>query len=198
MKHAKENSIAKRLVTAVTLVAAVIALTAGGTFAYFSASETAHNVITSGGVDIELLEWADEARGEGDEFTGAEGVMPGERVTKIVEVKNTGANNAWVRVQVVTSFESEGGASELDDSVIDIDFDNENWTEGENGWWYCNAELEPGKTTAPLFKHVKFEGDDMGNAYQGGTAFVIVQAQAVQVANNGSMVFEAAGWPSSN
>ena len=195
MKHAKENSIAKRFVTVVTLVAAVIALTAGGTLAYFSASKTAHNVITSGGVNIELLEWADEARGEGDEFAGAEGVMPGEKVTKIVEVKNTGANNAWVRVQVVTSFESEGGASELDDSVIGIDFDKENWTEGEGGWWYCNAELEPGKTTPPLFEHVKFEGADMGNAYQGGTAFVTVQAQAVQVANNGSSVLEAAGWP---
>ena len=198
MKHAKENPVARRLVTAVTAIAAVIALTAGGTLAYFSASETAHNVITSGGVNIELLEWADEAGTK--EFADVEGVMPGEKVTKVVEVENSGANSAWVRIKVVKSFESEGGASELDDSVIEIDFDRENWTEGEGGWWYCNAELEPGETTAPLFKHVEFSGSDMGDAYQGGTAFVTVQAQAVQAANNPITdaelgVASVKGWP---
>ena len=42
-------------------------------------------VITTGNVDIELNEWADEARTQ--PFQDKTGVMPGTKVTKIVEVK---------------------------------------------------------------------------------------------------------------
>ena len=189
MKHAKENPVAKRLVTAVTVIAAVIALTAGGTLAYFSTSERAHNVITSGGVDIKLLEWADKDRGEGDEFANVEGVMPGEKVTKIVEVKNTGASGAWVRIHIGADFTNAA----LDPSVLGIKT-LDGWTKGEDGWWYYDQKLAAGDTTTPLFEEVVFAGD-MGNAYQGGTAVVSVYAQAVQSDNNGDSALNAAGWP---
>ena len=46
----------------------------------------------------------------------------------------------------------------------------------------------------PLFTTVTFDAA-MGNAYQNSTATVSVRADAVQTANNGAAVLEAAGWP---
>ena len=187
MKHAKENPVAKRLVTAVTVIAAVIALTSGGTLAYFSASETAHNVITSGGVDVELHEWADEDRTK--KFEDVTGVMPGDAVTKIVEVENTGASSAWVRIWIGADFTNEA----LDPGVLGIDT-LDDWSQGADGWWYYGQKLAAGDTTTPLFEKVTF-ASGMGNAYQGGEAVVSVYVQAVQSDNNGGSALEADGWP---
>ena len=197
MKHAKtkERRLAERAVTAVTVIAACVALCAGGTLAYFSASETAHNVITTGGVGIELCEWADLERTA--PFEDVDGVMPGESVVKVVEVANDGQAPVWVRVKVDAALElADGTAAEAAaiERVVAIDFDDERWTE-KDGWWYCNEVLPAGGTTTPLFEHVAFAGSEMGNAYQSATLTVDVAAQAVQSDNNGATALEAAGWP---
>ena len=54
--------------------------------------------------------------------------------------------------------------------------------------------LKAGEVTAPIFTKVTFDAN-MGNAYQNATATVDVTAQAVQAANNGKTITEAAGWP---
>lgn len=178
----------KKKLLSLALMTVFVSLMALGTAAYFNAEGRATNVITTGNVKVELLEWADDAKTE--KFKDVTGVMPGASVTKIVEVKNTGVGAAWVRVQVTKAINME----DPDLSLIVIDFDEESWTQGEDGWWYCNAPLEAGGTTAPLFKHVSFEGK-MNNDYQNRTTTVTVQVQAVQTANNGKTVFEAKGWP---
>ena len=43
-------------IIALSTVLACLAIVASGTLAYFTAQETAHNVITSGGVAIQLIE----------------------------------------------------------------------------------------------------------------------------------------------
>lgn len=85
----------KRKLLIVSVLAILVAVTAAGTLAYFTDTGTAHNVITTGNVKIELKEWADEACEE--PFKDKTGVMPGTKVTKIVEVKNTGTGAAFVR-----------------------------------------------------------------------------------------------------
>ena len=52
----------------------------------------------------------------------------------------------------------------------------------------------PVKPRPPLFTTVTF-APEMGNEYQNSTAHIDVKADAVQVANNGDAVLEAAGWP---
>ena len=197
MKHAKmkERRLAERAVTAVTVAAACVALCAGGTLAYFSAEEHAHNVITTGGVGIELVEWGDLERTQ--PFEDAEGVMPGESVVKVVEVENTGQAPVWVRVKADVAVELAEGAQAPEGDptdVVAIDFGTEKWTE-KDGWWHYNEILPAGETTSPLFQHVTFDGPGMGNAYQGCEVTVDVLAQAVQSDNNGATALEAAGWP---
>ena len=176
---------------ALALLAAGAACLALGTAAFFSAETTAHNVITTGGVEIELREWADEARET--PFEDVTGVLPGAEITKIAEIENTGASEAWVRVGVTKSIRLAGGGK-ADLSLVSLDINTADWTLGEDGFYYYNTALKPGEVTAPLFTAVTF-ADEMGNEYQNATAAVDVAAQAVQTANNGASALDAAGWP---
>ena len=88
----------KRKFLILSVLAILIAILAANTLAYFTADTKAHNVITSGGVDIVLNEWANEDRTE--PFEDRTGIMPGTEVTKIVEISNTGTAPVWVRAQV--------------------------------------------------------------------------------------------------
>lgn len=190
----------------ILLAAAVmicLAVDASGTLAYFTSENTAHNVITSGGVNIEVVEKTQGKDGVLVDFPkeGVRGVMPGSDVSKIVSVKNTGESEAWIRVQVESVIKAADGA--------DLPLTIENvgpvmtytvgggWSLGEDGYYYYAKPVAAGETTGILFDTVKF-APEMGNAYQNCTANIEISAQAVQTANNGKTVLEAKGWPAGN
>ena len=181
----------KRKLLLLSVLAICVATLAAGTLAYFSADGTARNVITTGNVDIELNEWADEARTQ--PFQDKTGVMPGTKVTKIVEVKNTGTGAAFLRLYVEKNV--YGADQERKDSeLVSLNFNDTDWTYSDDYYYYKRA-LEPGKTTEPLFTTVTFD-PLMGNEYQNASAHVKVIAYAVQSANNGDSPQAAKGWPS--
>lgn len=185
----------KRRLLAGAVIVMCLSLLAYGTLAYFTAEDTAHNVITSGGIGIELQEWADEDKTLPFPEDGVSGVMPGTAVTKIVEVKNTGASAAYIRVRVEKEILlTEGVEGEADPGLMIIDFDETCWEKGEDGFYYYKQALKPGAVTEPLFASVSFD-TAMGNIYQNSTARVDVTAYAVQTANNGSSALDAKGWP---
>jgi len=170
--------------------------------AYFSGEAHVTNVITTGTVNVELVETKDD----GTPWEDVDGVVAGEVVDKHVWVENTGTAPAWVRVQVITSAVSADGSQELSDTVIEKDFnlspaqegDTAYWVPGEGGWYYYSEPLAPGAATEKLFQNVTFD-TAMGNAYQGAVIHVDVTAQAVQSKNNpipdGGDVTDLAGWP---
>lgn len=182
-------------IVALCTVLACLSIVASGTLAYFTASETAHNVITSGGVAIQLHEFSERGNEELVPWQDVDGVMPGAEISKIVTVENTGASDAWVRVKVdktIILADGEKGNPE----VMKLDIKDAFWTE-QDGYYYYNDPLAPGETTPPLFTTVKF-APEMGNEYQGSKAEIDVKADAVQVANNpveGNNVLDAQGWP---
>ena len=183
----------KRKIFLLSVVAICLAIAAVGTLAYFNAEDTAHNVITSGSVRIRLDEWADADRTQ--PFEDRTGVMPGTAATKIVEVANTGKSPAWVRASVAVSVTGADGETTLPSAPVELDFNTRDWTDGGDGFYYYNAPLAPGETTAPLFTQVFFH-DAMGNEYQNSSAKIDVNAEAVQTAHNGETAQEAQGWPS--
>lgn len=192
----------KRKLLILSVLVICVATLAAGTLAYFNAEDTAHNVITSGGVGIQLI----EKTKSGDTLVdfpedGLSGILPGTSASKIVSVENTGFADAWIRVKVeMTITGSDGKALPLEiggaDSVIPvITFTpGESWTLGEDGYYYYNAAVASGKSTETLFEEVYFAAQ-MGNEYQNCTANLVVTAQAVQTANNGDSALTAAGWP---
>ena len=180
----------KRKLLILSVLVICVATLAAGTLAYFTSEGTAHNVITTGGVDITLQEWADE--GKTKLFEDLTGIMPGMSVTKIAEIKNTGASEAWVRVKVEKNIRL-AGEGEVNPDLVELALDTANWTE-KDGYYYYNKALKPGEVTAPVFSAVTFNAS-MGNEYQNATATVDVYAQAVQTANNGETALNAQGWP---
>lgn len=184
----------KKKILLVAAMIACFAIAASGTLAYFTTEDTAHNVITSGGVNIELVEKTKGEDGTEVDFPpeGVTGVMPGASVSKIVSVKNTGENEAWIRVQVEAKITSADG-KELPVDVMNFEI-GENWHMDFDRCFYYEKPVAAGESTDILFDTVTF-APEMGNEYQGCTANIEIKAQAVQTANNGSTVMEAAGWP---
>ena len=193
----KKLSWKQKLLT-LSAVIIVVALSAYGSVAYFTAEDTARNVITAGKLKIELQEKMLTSDGEKTvPFEDRLGVMPGSEVSKIVEVKNTGGQDAWVRVSVNKAIElAEGVEDEVDLSLISFDLNTDYWTE-KDGFYYYTAKLAPGHTTEPLFTAVTF-AKTMSNQYQNSKAILTVNAYATQTVHNGNTALEAAGWPETN
>jgi hypothetical protein len=83
----------------------------GGTSAFFTASERTHNIITTSGVSIELIEDTEETGVDGRPipFTNIEDAMPGDRISKIPKIKNIDETDIYVRMKVTASVELETG-----------------------------------------------------------------------------------------
>lgn len=185
----------KRKILCLSVIAIMLAILAAGTIAYFTADGRARNVITTGSVEIELKEWADDNKTE--PFKDLEGVMPNTTVTKIAEIKNIGKSDAWIRVKIQKSIELKYEGNP-DTDLVELNLNDTDWiTDGE--YYYYKNALKPGETTTPIFTSVTFKAA-MGNEYQGAKATVDIYAQAVQTANNPATdgdVKTVKGWPAS-
>lgn len=188
----------KKKILYIAVILICFAIVAGGTVAYFTAEDTARNVISSGGVGVTIVEQR-LVNGQLQPYPDRTvKIMPATTVSKIVSVQST-EQAAWIRMKyAIAVYDQQGQRMEITNAelaqVIEITPDRTNWT--RNGaWWYCNAPAAAGEMTAPLFETISFSGPNMGNEYQGCTAEITITAQAVQQANNGETVMEAAGWP---
>lgn len=183
----------KRKLFSIAVITICLSIAGTGTLAYFTDSTTAHNVITTGGVDIEIVETRIGANGETEPFVNnITGVMPGESVSKIVCIENCD-EPAWIRVMVNISGQFADGTAMWGSQLwpINLDFDQTSWTYcEEDNYWYYKEIVGTDKTTAPLFQNVKFD-EAMPNEYQDCTVYIDVKAQAVQAANNKDGI-----WPS--
>ena len=188
----------KKRIFALAVVLTCLSILASTTLAYFTDIGTARNVITSGGIGIQVIE---------QQLVGGTlqpwpetpvPVMPGTAVSKIASAKNL-EQPAWIRMNyTVTVYDAAGKtmdvpADELAEVIV-IDANDTAWTQ-KDGWWYYKTAVNTGETTAPLFEEVVFSGPYMDNKYQLSTVVIDVNAQAVQKANNGATVWEAKGWP---
>ena len=183
----------KKKILIVSLVVIVVAILATTSLAYFTDGVAVHNIITTNHVDVELVEKHLTPEGDLVDFPeeGIEGVMPGDVVSKIVSVKNEGAE-AWIRIGVELKVEDSQG-KELSIEPVTFDVDETKWTY-KDGYYYYLKPVATGASTDVLFDEVNFAAL-MGNEYQSGRVELNVFAQGVQTANNGATVLEAAGWP---
>lgn len=188
----RKNAIKKRIGLIATIVCC-IAILASGTVAYFTAQETAYNVITTGALAMRLVE--EGADGKPFPKEGITGVLPNMEVTKKVYVENTGDVDMYVRIALDTNVESmQEGVEKLPfDDHISLNINKTDWTE-KDGYYYYNRVLKPGEATEPLFTTVSFDAK-MGNEYMNARVRIDVDAQAVQSKNNTDSPLTAAGWP---
>lgn len=187
------RSHAKKKIAALALIAICAAIATHSTLAYMSYEGKAQNVITAGSIKIDLKESSLKG-GVSVPFEDVVDVMPGEDVSKIVEVENVGSSPAWIRIKLDKNFtltEDKDGTPDPD--LVELDIDTENWTE-KDGFYYYNNPLAPGEKTKPLFTKVTFS-HEISNLYQYSKMTVAVTAQATQQKNNGNTAADALGWP---
>ena len=187
----------KKKIAAVAVILSLVSIAAMGTMAYFTDSAVAHNVITSGNIDIELI---DKTLKDNVEIkfpeNGLSSVMPGMTKDKIVRVQNEeNSQDAWVRVLVHTEIIGKDGENLTTtpdgETVIIINYLNpdKKWEHQtmridgvEYDCWFYSEPLKAGEATPNLFETVTFSGV-MDNDYQGCTVNIDVLAQAVQADN---------------
>lgn len=187
----------KRKLLLIAVIILVLAVAAGGSIAFFTAEDTAHNVITTGSVDISVVETMLDGT-ERKDFPpeGITGVLPGMTVSKIVQIRNTGGAEAWIRVRVGVSARN-AAQEDLNTDVVRFSVEDP-WIDGGDGYYYYTKAVPAEGDTDILFREVRFD-PNMGNEYQNSTVYVTVEAEAVQTANNpipaGGTVRDVAGWP---
>lgn len=207
-------SMRKKLIAAMTVLILALSVGAYGTLAYLTTQETAHNVITTGNVAIELL---DKTAKEGESITGFDEVrqlenftaaypdgmpiMPGSEASKIVAVlKRETSAPCWVRVRLGQDLKDADGnsvkAEIMKDGDVEFVLDTENWVERDGWYYYKEALTNENSQTLPLLTEVKFSISGIDNSYIGTTYSIDVYAQAVQSENNDAEgVLGAQGWP---
>ena len=128
----------KKQILACAIIVSCLSLSAYGTIAYFTADAIATNVITSGNIKIDLKETAiPEDGGDPVPFEDRIGVMPGNEISKIVQVENTGSQAAYIRVSVDKEILlKDETAGEPDLSLISWNFNEENWEEKDGFYYY--------------------------------------------------------------
>lgn len=201
----------KKKIAIVAAVVAIASLAAYGTLAAFTAEETAHNIITAGSVQIELLDKTqtdpdvaavEEMPNFNAIYPDGMPVMPGADASKVVAVKKTDDSAAcWVRVQLTPDIQWSAEVTDPmsnPNEVVTMDLNlgdaADQWTRGEDGWYYYNSALtDDAPLTASLFTKVHFDGPAMGNDYQNSVFTVTVDAEAIQMAHTGDSAQEAFG-----
>ena len=186
-----KSGMKKRMLTA-ALALCCLAVLATGTLAYFTAEETAQNVITMGSLKMKLVE-LDE---KGEPWEDVENIVPGMEVTKKAYVENNGSVDFYTRVKIEKRFlpAQTDELPKLDTGLVELDL-GEDWERDEDGfYYYYKKPVAPGEKTEPLFTTVTFS-TEMGNEYQNVKVIIDLDAQAVQSRNNGERALEATGWP---
>lgn len=118
----------KKKILTVALVVALLAMMVGGTLAYFTADDEVTNTFTVGSVKIEIYE--NDVATEDDVIPFDDPLMPIVKtsnpsddvsyIDKVVKVKNTGANAAYIRTHIAIPTQLVG--------YLYLDLDETGWT----------------------------------------------------------------------
>lgn len=187
----------KKKIFAAAVIIICLSIMASATLAYYTAEDTAHNVITTDQVTVVIEEWQEGADGQWTAYPDEPiTVLPATTVSKIVTVKNVHADS-YIRAKFDIQLYKDGQPVDYPTDVITVEVDTERWGRktGDGTWYYYTDALEAGDITVPFITAVVFDGPGMTNEYQNCTVEIIVTAQAVQTANNGNSALEALGWP---
>lgn len=187
----------KKKILYLALFVLCLSVLSGGTIAYFTASDSAKNVITTGGVDVTVVQRCMVDDQLQPYISQPIQVMPGAVVSNIVTVESKEAK-AWVRMNYnVTIKDADGQLVEVSsdelEKMIVIKKDSESWT-FKDGWWYYNEAVGAGEGTKPLFETIEFSATEIDNRYQRCSVEIDINAEAVQFANNGDSAVTAVGW----
>ncbi len=161
--------------------------------AFSSGTGTADNIISFGRLKIEIMNHTVDENGEEVSVTTEEEKLTGNKVSRIVKIKNVCRHPMYVRVKIEFKGEDNQGKFPAEEYVSFEDPSGE-WLK-QDGWYYYRERLEPEQETGNLLEELYFDLDRLMTDHAGRKIDFSVSAQAVQSENNGMTAETAGGWP---
>lgn len=187
----------KKLALSIAAAAMVGTLAVGGTLAWFTDTETATNVVTTGKVDVAILEKGAgdsvfEVVKEGETGVTINNAVPGGTYDKDAMIKNVGVNPAWVRAKIEV-YEVNGEnetLADLPEGAVTFVGTHTDWvknTEDSTDEYFYYSKIltteTPSNETELLMSGVELDGKLLDNKYVGKNYKIKIFAEAVQSDN---------------
>ncbi|MDK0642582.1 SipW-dependent biofilm matrix protein BsaA [Clostridium perfringens] len=176
-------------------IAGVLAVgSIGGSLAWFTSSDSITNPFSTASTDNPSNPNSGIKINEKFNKEEADNTLPGDKVTKQVNVSNKATYDQLIRVKIKKVWKDAKGneKSDLDTKNINLNFENNltdsnkpeegKWIEGSDGYYYYNAIVNPDGQTANLLESVTLS-KDITNEFKGLNFDVVVASEGVQAAN---------------
>ncbi|EOU1139790.1 SipW-dependent biofilm matrix protein BsaA [Clostridium perfringens] len=176
-------------------IAGVLAVgSIGGSLAWFTSSDSITNPFSTASTDNPSDPNSGIKIHEDFNKEDADNTLPGDTVTKQVNVINKATYDQLIRVKIKKVWKDAKGEekSDLDTKNIILNFENNltdsnkpeegKWIEGSDGYYYYNGIVNPKGQTANLLESVTLSKDTT-NEFKGLKFDVVVDSEGVQAAN---------------
>ncbi|MFG5867586.1 SipW-dependent biofilm matrix protein BsaA [Clostridium perfringens] len=176
-------------------IAGVLAVgSIGGSLAWFTSSDSVTNPFSTASTDNPSDPNSGIKIHEDFNKEEADNTLPGDNVTKQVNVSNKATYDQLIRVKIKKVWKDAKGEekSDLDTKNIILNFENNltdsnkpeegKWIEGSDGYYYYNGIVNPDGQTANLLESVTLSKDTT-NEFKGLKFDVVVDSEGVQAAN---------------
>ena len=176
-------------------IAGVLAVgSIGGSLAWFTSSDSVTNPFSTASTDNPSDPNSGIKIHEDFNKEDADNTLPGDTVTKQVNVINKSTYDQLIRVKIKKVWKDAKGEekSDLDTKNINLNFENNltdsnkpeegKWIEGSDGYYYYNGIVNPDGQTANLLESVTLSKDTT-NEFKGLKFDVVVDSEGVQAAN---------------
>ena len=176
-------------------IAGVLAVgSIGGSLAWFTSSDSITNPFSTASTDNPSDPNSGIKINETFNKEEADNTLPGDKVTKQVNVSNKATYDQLIRVKIKKVWKDAKGneKSDLDTKNINLNFEKNltdsnkpeegKWIEGSDGYYYYNGIVNPDGQTANLLESVTLSKDTT-NEFKGLKFDVIVDSEGVQAAN---------------
>ena len=176
-------------------IAGVLAVgSIGGSLAWFTSSDSITNPFSTASTDNPSNPNSGIKINEKFNKEEADNTLPGDTVTKQVNVINKATYDQLIRVKIKKVWKDAKGneKSDLDTKNIILNFEKNltdsnkpeegKWIEGSDGYYYYNGIVNPKGQTANLLESVTLS-KDITNEFKGLNFDVVVDSEGVQAAN---------------
>ncbi|EOU1108071.1 hypothetical protein AB8J26_002423 [Clostridium perfringens] len=176
-------------------IAGVLAVgSIGGSLAWFTSSDSVTNPFSTASTDNPSNPNSGIKINEKFNKEEADNTLPGDNVTKQVNVSNKATYDQLIRVKIKKVWKDAKGEEkpDLDTKNINLNFENNltdsnkpeegKWIEGSDGYYYYNGIVNPDGQTANLLESVTLSKDTT-NEFKGLKFDVVVDSEGVQAAN---------------
>lgn len=182
----------KKVALTAAAVALVGTLAVGGTLAWFTDTETATNVVTTGNVDIAWFEGNGTEGSEKKITTGNPGmqfgngtpVTPGQNLDKEARIKNEGKNAAYIRAKIVF-LDKDQEVIEKPEYMHIAGTDIKWMPNASDGYYYYNEIVEPGEFTDKIMTDILIATTANNQNFADKEITVRLDAEAIQSDNLG-------------